>query len=297
MIDIHAKGTEIIKDNISFFSKDPLICAVCEKENFREEIRIGRGRLDAGPLEPDLHRQYIPTEEFGTVLPLLYNVVTCNHCYFSFLAFDNPKKLHSRSLAKLKDENARSERLAFLRKIVNQTPDFSKKRTMLSGLASYILAVASYNQYSREDAPTLRLAIATLRVAWICKLLQKFGYGDETDDLKQIFYRKASYLYTEGLKLQQNGAENYSNLSSFGPDTDKDYGFDGVVYISAWLLFHYGETHNPMIREKNLTNTRSTLSKVFGFGKASKEKPSALLVQARETFDLVEKELKKLMMA
>ena len=41
-----------------------------------------------------------------------------------------------------------------------------------------------------------------------------------------------------------------------------------------------------------LQKSKTNLSKVFGLGKASKEKPSALLGNARETFEAIEQEIK-----
>ncbi len=292
MIDISMKGKDDIREKESFFATSPFKCIVCGKENYKEEIRTGRGRLDAGVLNSDLHREFLPTKDFGMVIPFLYNAVTCNFCYYSFFSFDYIKKLSKRTLEKITTDQAIEERQLLLAKLFQKIPDFSERRTMLSALASYQLVIASYNQFDQRNSPTIRLAIATLRSAWICKLLHRYKYGEEFDDLKKIFYRKASYFYSQSLVLQEKGTESLDNLPFYGPDSDKDYGFDGIVYINAWLRLYYGNELDTDQRKEDLLSVRSSLSKVFGFGKSSKEKPSVLLNQAKDTFDEVDKELK-----
>ncbi len=287
------KGTEKILENISFFHKDPFTCMVCKEKNYKEELRTGRGRIDAGKLDLDLHRHYIGTEEYGTVLPILYNVVSCNFCYFSYLVSDDLSRVKQRTIMALKKEEAREERISLLKGIIKEIPNFSFKRNIVMGLAAYILAIASYNRFLKEESPTLRLAIVTLRCAWICKLMHSFGY-EGTEQLMKIFYRKAAFLYQKSMDMMEKGEEDYRDMKTYGPDTDRDYGFDGFVYMNAWLQFHYGEIQERELREKALMKIRSTLSRVFGFGKSTKEKPSALLWQARDTFDLVEQELKEI---
>ena len=294
MLSVHMKGSENILDNISFFHKKPFTCIVCEEKNYREELRMGRGRLDAGKLDLDLQRHYIASKEYGTVLPILYNVVTCNYCYFSYLITDDISKLRKQSIIALQGEQKSEERIALLKGIIKEVPNFSFKRNLVMSLGAYILAIASYNQFLKEESPTLRLAIVTLRCAWICKLMHSFGYVAETEQLMKIFYRKAAFLYQKSIDMQEKGEEDYREIKTYGPDTDRDYGFDGFIYMNSWLQFNYGELNNHDIREKVLMNIRSTLSKVFGFGKSTKEKPSALLYQARNTFDLVEEELKSI---
>ena len=54
---------------VTFISKEPVICPVCETPFNREELFSGR--VNAGDLTDELHRTYLPTHNYGEVHPLL----------------------------------------------------------------------------------------------------------------------------------------------------------------------------------------------------------------------------------
>ena len=149
--------------------------------------------------------------------------------------------------------------------------------------------------FQESDSPTIRQAICSLRLAWLSRLLEEHGYGDECQYLTKIFYKKARFFYGQVIEKDTKGLEPLSKIDFIGPDTDKDYGYDGVMYIKTWLEFHYGNKNDESERKSILTELRSNLSKVFGFGKSSKGKPSIMLNIARTTFESIEKELKTIM--
>jgi hypothetical protein len=76
-------------------------------------------------------------------------------------------------------------------------------------------------------------------------------------------------------------------LKSFGPDVDKNYGFDGVLYLAALLELKFGSKNDPVKRKEHLTYHRRSLAKMFGLGKSSKNKPGPLLEHARNLYDLI----------
>ena len=49
------------KASISYWSKDKCNCPVCKKPFDREIMRSGNGRMNAGNLSDELHRDYIPS--------------------------------------------------------------------------------------------------------------------------------------------------------------------------------------------------------------------------------------------
>jgi uncharacterized protein (DUF2225 family) len=70
-------------------------------------------------------------------------------------------------------------------------------------------------------------------------------------------------------------------MKTLGPDIDKDYGYDGVLYLNGLLDLLYGPREDKEKRIKDLTTAKRYVAKIFGMGRASKKKPSALLDQAR----------------
>ena len=81
-------------------------------------------------------------------------------------------------------------------------------------------------------------------------------------------------------------------LNNFGPDMDKNYGWDGVVYLTGLLEYKYGQHEDIQLRLKKLSESKTAIARIFGLGKSSKNKPGPLLEHARELYDNLTKELK-----
>jgi hypothetical protein len=94
--------------------------------------------------------------------------------------------------------------------------------------------------------------------------------------------------------MAQNGQEPLEAKVNFGPDLDKNYGYDGLLYITGLLEYRYGPRGDKERRLKSLENAKRIVSKLFGTGKASKNKPSAILDKARELYDEMNKEIRQL---
>ncbi|MDC7126242.1 MAG: DUF2225 domain-containing protein, partial [Spirochaetales bacterium] len=86
-------------------------------------------------------------------------------------------------------------------------------------------------------------------------------------------------------EYEQDGVESLVEAGHLGPDLDKNYGHDGVFYLSGLLEFKHGDKSNPEIRAKRMEFAKRAVAKLFGMGKASKNKPSALLDHARELYE------------
>ena len=98
-------------------------------------------------------------------------------------------------------------------------------------------------------------------------------------------------MYRRALELETTGKEMIAGLKSFGPDVDKNYGYDGVIYLGALLEYRYGQKQDVEIRLKRMGMHKIALAKMFGLGKSSKSKPGPILEHARTLYDALKVEL------
>ncbi|MFP4377708.1 MAG: DUF2225 domain-containing protein [Spirochaetales bacterium] len=273
--------------DLTFFTKTPVVCPVCETSFHREELRTGRGRLNAGDLTEELRRTYVPSQKFGEVFPLVYPVTVCPSCYYAAYPGDF-LEIEPETVQALKAEEQR--RIADAQ-LLFETLDFTAPRGLEEGCASYYLAAASYEHFPAEFSPTFKRGVSCLRAAWVCNDLHRKRPDDNFDYLAQLFYRKARFFYAYAIALEQNGKETLSGATHLGPDLDKNYGYDGILYLSGLLEYRYGPAKDEEKRRIALTRAKRTVAKIFGLGKASKEKPAAILDNARDVYDKINQEL------
>ncbi len=275
---------------LTFMSKQELDCPVCEAKFRKEELLSGGGRMNAGDLTKELHRIYIPTNKFGAVYPLLYPVTVCPSCYYAAYPSDFSQIGSERKA--LLNKGIAGRKLAF-REIFPDL-DFQKSRGLAEGVASYSFAVDCYESAPQLIAPHFKQAQSCLRAAWLCMNLHQEEKTENYDYLAQVFYRKAAFFYNRVVELEQKGEESVENISHLGPDLDNNYGFDGVLYLSGYLEYKYGQRSNPERRARQLKNARATVSRIVGMGKSSKSKPTAILELARDLHKLIKEELDEL---
>ena len=272
---------------VSFQSKEEYCCPSCETYFHREEMHSGSGRLIAGKLTDELHRLWEPSAKYGEVYPLIYQATVCPECWFASMDKDF-SELPS-NLKHLAGED-REKRMADTRLIFPDT-DFFQPRDIMSGTASLYLLIRCYDYFPKEFSPTIKQAIASLRAAWMFDELQRKFPGEHYDWLATLFKKKATYLYNEALRRELTGKETLSGLKIFGPDIDKNYGYEGALYLSALLRYKYGFLDNLPLRAKALDEAKRTIAKIFGVGKSSKGKPGPLLEHVRNLYDNITKEL------
>ena len=65
----------------TFLSKESIQCPVCDGSFKREELFSGR--VNVHDLTDELHRLYKPTSAYGEVIPLIYEVDVCPHCFYA----------------------------------------------------------------------------------------------------------------------------------------------------------------------------------------------------------------------
>ena len=272
---------------ISFQSKEEYSCVVCEHTFHREELFSGSGRLIAGKLTDELHRLYEPSAKYGEVFPLIYQATVCPECWFTAMDRDF---MDFPEASKEKAFEDRARRIADTKVILPNT-DFTKPRDLFSGIASFYLVVRCYEYFPKNFSPTIKQAIASLRAGWLLDEVHKKYPGQHFDWLAVLFKKKANYFYNEAIRREQSGKETLSALKVFGPDTDKNYGYEGALYLTSLLRFKYSYKDNPELRNPSLQEARRTIAKIFGIGKSSKAKPGPLLEHARNVYENISKEL------
>lgn len=266
---------------ISYFSKDKIECPVCGAKFRREEMYSGGGRIIAGNLTEELRRLYEPSVKYGEVYPLIYSMTVCPHCLYACFAQDF--RIIDRPIADTL-LNTTNERYSAVKGLFGHV-DFNIARTLHTGAASYYLALSCYDSFDSKYSPTIKQAICALRAAWLFSTLGEKEPEEHYAYISKLFYQKALFLYRHALELETTGKEMIAGLKSFGPDVDKNYGYDGVIYLCALLEYRYGQKKDEALRFKRLEMHKIALAKLFGLGKSSKAKPGPILEHARNLYD------------
>jgi uncharacterized protein (DUF2225 family) len=271
---------------VSFLSKKEYECPVCGALFHKEELLSGGGRLIAGPMTEELHRLYEPSVKYGEVYPLVYQAAVCPECWFAAMDQDF-EELNGEGVVKAR--NDREDRVRDVRRIFGNL-DFSSPRGLAEGAASQYLTARCYGYFDKNFSPTIKQGLSSLRAAWLFDELDKKHPRQHYDWLAVLFRRKAQFLYNEAIRLENSGRETLSAVKSFGPDTDKNYAYEGVLYLCAYLRCKFGPSE-PAQRRAALEEARRTIAKIFGMGKSSREKPGPLLDRARQVYELINREL------
>ena len=275
---------------ITFQSKKEYKCPACDTLFHKEELLSGGGRLNAGQLTEELHRLYIPSAKYGPIYPLVYQAIVCPACWFASMESDFPQ---------LPPENKKTAKdLASERKkttgLIFPSVDFRENRTLMEGAASQYLTLLCYDFFNKPTSPTIKQGLAALRCAWLIDELHVRYPQQHYDWLGTLFRKKAQYLYNEALAREQGGKETLSGMKVFGPDTDKNFAYEGMLYICAYLRYKFGPAHDATERKASLEDARRTIAKLFGMGKSSKDKPGAFLEIARKLYDTLNDEINEL---
>jgi uncharacterized protein (DUF2225 family) len=273
--------------SITFYSKDQTECPICNAKFKREELMSGGGRMIAGSLTDELRRLYEPSAKFGEIFPLTYTVTVCPKCHYAALPQDFCT-MDKESLNKIYEHM--QDRYNSVKKLFPKI-SFTSARTLNEGAASYYLALQCYEYVDSKYSPTIKQGLSSLRAAWLFSELGKKYPEENYTWISGLFYRKALFFYRHAIELETSGKEMIANLKSFGPDIDKNYGYDGVLYLSALLELKYGSLENRELRHELLLNHRRSLAKMFGLGKSTKTKLGPLLEHARNLYDLIMAEL------
>ncbi|GMO46899.1 MAG: DUF2225 domain-containing protein [Treponemataceae bacterium] len=274
--------------SISYYTKDKITCPVCKSTIKREEMLTGGGRMIAGPLTDELRRVYEPSAKYGKIYPSIYGAGACPMCSTAF--FWNDFKIVANKAATAQFFKTEIQRKAAVEAVFPHY-DLDRNRTLLDGAAIYYLALLSYDLLDANFSPTIKKAMCALRLAWLCGDMNELCPGFNYDFISKTFYQKAAFLYGEALEYETNQAENIANAGNLGPDIDKNYGYDGVIYLCGLLEYKYGQQEDMELRLKKLDNSKRAIARLFGLGKMSKTKPGPLLEHARVLYENIGKTL------
>ncbi|HUX38211.1 MAG TPA: DUF2225 domain-containing protein [Rectinemataceae bacterium] len=270
---------------VTFMSKEQIQCPVCDAKFHREELFSGR--VNAGDLTDELHRTYIPMAHWGEVQPLVYDLSVCPSCWYTAFKADfsliGPKQVKTLS-------DGIASRIESVQRLI-QPLDFNSPRSLAEGAASYWLAMLCYEGLTKDFAPTFKQGLCALRGAWLFSSLDKKRPGENFDYAAALLYRKARFLYRQAIELDQGGKEPLASVKWYGPDSDKSYGFEGVIYLAGVLEYKYGPRQDAEKRAATLASSKRAIAKLFGLGKRSKNKPGPLLDKARELFDAIKADI------
>jgi uncharacterized protein (DUF2225 family) len=272
---------------MTFFSKTQSECPLCETKFYKEDLVTGGGRMIAGDLTRDLRRLYEPSKKHGEVFPLIYTILVCPNCLYAAFPSDffSPPDKGREALIEDTEKRAKSILPVF------DDLDYSEPRTLKEGAASYFFAIMCYDRFLKDASPTIKQGMCALRAAWIFNDLHRKHSNENYDYLAMNFYRKARFFYSQAVEREQSGKETMTGAKYLGPDLDKNYGYDGVLYLNGLFEFLYGPKENSEKRIAALTSAKRFVAKIFGMGRASKNKPSILLDRTRDLYSEINKEL------
>lgn len=275
---------------VTFFLKNDIECPVCGNIFKREELLTGRGRLIAQSISDELRRIYEPSKIYGTVNPLLYPITVCPKCLYACYHEDF-NKLKPEGIQKAKQ--GYDKRKQIIDKIFPAL-DFNQLRILPHGAASYILAIECYDYFDKWVSPTIKKAISSIRAAWLLSDLETEDPLADFGDLENLFYKRALQYYLEVLQKQEKGQESFDGIKSLGPDTDYNYQYDGILYLVGALTLKtsYLQKNSPE-RVENLEKAKKIVSKMVGFGRVSKDKPSLIIEKARDLYDEIGKKIEE----
>lgn len=272
------------KKKISYRSKKETTCPICGETHFREELFSGGGRLIAGKINKELRMIYLESKKWGKICPLYYKIQVCPNCYYAAYSKDF-ETLESEELTGLK--NTEAHRKELINTLFGEL-DFNAEREIVTGLASYILAVDCYHLRDAKVGPTPKKAVLSLRAAWLLDDLFQLAPYRPYDKARDFYKKEAAANYAKTLEYMQTGDEPIEEVAGYlGPGEDKNWGFDGVIYLNAFLTLKYIEELSDTIKGRHdlLEKTKRYLSKLYGTGKASKSKPGMIVEMAKDLYD------------
>lgn len=278
------------KPAISYYTKQPAVCPFCKKTFPHEEMLSGSGRMIAGELTDELHRVFEPSARYGKIYPLIYAIGACPFCQAALFWSDFSLNPDQKSIDAVLDDMHEREKAV---SVIFPHYQLTKCRTLYDGAAMYYLALLTYEKVSRGYSPTIKEGILALRLAWLCMDLHALCPEHNFDYIAQVFYRKALFFYQQSLIYEMDRTESITAISNFGPDIDKNYGYDGVIYLTGLLEFKYGQKEDIRQRLTKLNECKRAIARIFGLGKSSKAKPGPLLEHSRNLYDSLAREIKE----
>ena len=283
-MDLNRFDKKVKIKKVSYRHKETTKCPVCSLEFNREEMLTGGGRLIAGKLTDELRRLFEKNEKYGKVYPLAYLVIVCPRCLYSAYPKDFNNLLPD-EVRKIRD--AAQSRADTVKKFFGNL-NFNEDRTLALGAASFLLAVDCYAVRNKKAAPTCKRAVSSIRAAWLFDDLAKEIPDKPYKKVSNFFYVKAYGFYHKIIDMLMTGQELLEDAGHIGPDFEKNWGYDGILYMCAILTVKVGGKE-PDINKRvaNFETTKRFLSRLFGDGKQSKSRPGDLMDKIRDLYDKI----------
>ncbi len=281
---VSAKDLTVQAKRLTYYTKHPFKCPVCGAQVKQEKLLSGGGRLVVESINDELRTIYKPTQKWGKVNPLIYEVVVCPKCFYAAYP-DDFSKLPKEALEYLKETIPR--RKDIIVSFFREPLDFNKARDTKTGAASYILALLSYSFFPADFNPTFKKALSALRAAWLFDDLmeEEPDRRDLWERHREYFYDRALELFIEVVEKDQRGEERLENVKFMGPSTDHNWGYQGMLYLIGRLLKRKADlSYSNAEKSEYLEEAKKYLRIAFGDGKIDKMKPSALIEFARELY-------------
>ncbi len=273
---------------VTFRQKNLTKCPVCDYEFHKEELLSGGGRLIAGKLTDELRRLYEVSKKFGKINPLSYIITVCPNCLYSSYPKDF-EALKPEEVEKLRELT--SARKNAIKKFFGEL-DFRQDRNDEMGAATYLLVVDCYSFRNKNTAPTIKNAISSIRAAWMFNDLAEKYPAKPYKKISTFFYKKAYQYYVLVLDYIQTGKEPVEAVGHLGPDSDRNWGYEGVLYMTAILTVKIGSKEQDVKKRiENFDKCKRYLSRLFGAGKTSKSRPSELLDMTRDLYDIINQKI------
>jgi hypothetical protein len=269
-------------------------CPVCSCEFYREILMSGGGRLIAGQLTDELRRLYQPSKKYGRINPLIYPLIVCPDCLYAAYPEDF-SKVGQKKYDALRSFTERR------RQLVLQTfgeIDFFEPRDDKTGAACYILGVSCYSFFDASICPTMKRGLCSLRAGWmlgdLIEITEREAEKNKYTHVQKLMYEKANQFYSASLDLLQTGKER-NDAVVYGPDVDKNWGYDGYLYTVSNLSMKMGYLiEDPEERAMGYIKAKRAISKLFGSGKASKAKPGEILDLSRDVYNQLDAYVKEI---
>ncbi len=269
---------------ISYRAKTDTVCPICGEKHTREEMFSGGGRLIAGKVNTELRMLWAENKKWGKICPLFYTLDVCPSCFYAAY----PKDFNSVDPDEQTALRATMEHRKELISTLFGPVDFHHDRDLITGVASYVMAVDCYYLRNAKLGPTPKKAVLSLRAAWLLEDLFAVAPYRPYDKVSAFYKKESATNYMKTLELMQTGDEPIEEMAGYlGPGADKNWGFDGVIFLNASLTLHYIDEMANTVKGKSdiLEKTKRYLSKLYGSGKASKSKPGMIVDMAKDLYD------------